>query len=189
MSAWRKSNGASEYKRKYLVVIDDTEECDRAVTFAAHRIKHTGGTSLLMAVIEPGEFQHWLGVENIMRAEAKEEAERLLDIRRRRIAEIGDIKVETVVREGRPAEEIEKLIEEDHDIAILVLAAGTSKEGPGPLVSAFTSAGRQFPEGPGSRSCRIAERRGNRGAELRSIIATDARVAVICHASGSSHSA
>lgn len=135
---------SSAFKRKYLVVIDDTEECDRAVTFAAHRIKHSSGSIVLMAVIEPGEFQHWLGVENIMRAEAKEEAERLLDIRRRRIAEIGDIKVETVVREGRRAEEVEKLIEEDRGIAILVLAAGTSKEGPGPLVSAFTQRGANF---------------------------------------------
>lgn len=131
----------SEYKRKFLVIIDDTEECDRAVTFAAHRVARTGGTVTLLAVIEPEEFQHWLGVENIMRAEAREEAERLLDLRSQRIATIGKIKIETVVREGRKAEEVEKLISEDKDIAILVLAAGTSSEGPGPLVSAFASRG------------------------------------------------
>lgn len=128
-----------EYKRKFLVVIDDTEECDRAVTFAAYRVRRTGGTVVLLAVIEPGQFQHWLGVENIMRAEALEETEKLLDIRTRRIATIGSVKVETVVREGRKSEEIEKLIQEDRDIAILVLAAGTSSEGPGPLVSAFAT--------------------------------------------------
>ena len=115
------------------------------MTFAAHRIKHSSGSVILMAVIEPGEFQHWLGVEKIMRAEAKEEAERLLDIRRRRISQIDPgIKVQTVVREGRRAEEVEKLIEEDRDIAILILAAGTSKEGPGPLVTAFTQRGANF---------------------------------------------
>lgn len=132
-------NGYEEYKRKFLVVIDGTEECDRAVTFAAHRVKRTGGTVTLLAVVEPDEFQHWLGVEKIMRAEALEEIERLLDVRSARIATIGKIKVETVVREGRKAEEIEKLIEEDKDVAILVLAAGTSSEGPGPLVSAFAT--------------------------------------------------
>lgn len=130
-----------EYKRKFLVIIDDTEECDRAVTFAAYRVRRTGGTVVLMGVIEPDDFQHWLGVEKIMRAEALEEVERLLDLRTARIATIGKIKVETVVREGRKAEEIEKLIDEDKDIAILVLAAGTSSEGPGPLVSAFASRG------------------------------------------------
>lgn len=130
-----------EYKRKFLVVIDDTEECDRAVTFAAYRVRRTGGTVVLLAVIEPDEFQHWLGVEKIMRAEAQQAVEQLLDERSARIAAIGKIKVETVVREGRKAEEVEKLIDEDKDIAILVLAAGTSSEGPGPLVSAFTSRG------------------------------------------------
>ena len=128
-----------EYKRKFLVVIDDTEECDRAVTFAAYRVRRTGGTVVLLAVIEPDQFQHWLGVENVMRAEAREEAERLLSIRERRIDSIGDIRVETIVREGRKAEEIERLINEDDDIAILVLAAGTGSEGPGPLVSAFAA--------------------------------------------------
>lgn len=129
------------YKRKFLVIIDDTEECDRAVTFAAHRVLRTGGTVLLLSVITAEEFQHWIGVEDVMRAEAWDEAEKLLDQRASRIAEIGDIKVEKVIREGRKAEEIEKLIEEDRSVAILVLAAGTSSEGPGPLVSAFASRG------------------------------------------------
>lgn len=128
-----------EYRRKFLVIIDDTEECDRAVTFAAYRVRRTGGTVVLLAIIEPNQFQHWLGVENIMRAEAAEAAEKLLDIRAERIASIGKIKVEKVVAEGRKAEEVEKLISSDPDIAILVLAAGTSSEGPGPLVSAFAS--------------------------------------------------
>ena len=29
----------TEYKRKFLVLIDETEECDRALTFAAFRVK------------------------------------------------------------------------------------------------------------------------------------------------------
>ena len=135
------SSDAGGQNRKFLVVIDDTEECDRAVTFAAHRVKRTGGTVILMAVIEPGQFQHWLGVETIMRAEALEEVEKLLDIRLRRISEIGEVKVETIVREGRKAEEVERLINEDREIAILVLASGISSEGPGPLVAAFAMRG------------------------------------------------
>lgn len=128
-----------EYERKFLVVVDGTEECDRAVTFAAYRVWRTGGTVKLMAIIEPDQFQHWLGVEKVMRAEALLEAEELLKIRTDRIKSIGDINVETVVREGRKADEVEKQIEEDKSIAILVLASGTSAEGPGPLVSAFAT--------------------------------------------------
>jgi nucleotide-binding universal stress UspA family protein len=50
-----------------------------------------------------------------------------------------------VVREGSATEEITKLIEEDQDIAILVLAAGASKEGPGPLVSSIAGKTAAFP--------------------------------------------
>jgi nucleotide-binding universal stress UspA family protein len=129
----------NEYKRKFLVVIDDTVECDRAVTFAAHRVKRTGGTVVLLSVIDSADFQQFLGVEEVMRAEAREEAERLLDARIARIAAIGDVRTETVIREGRPIEEIERVIAADPTIAILVLAASTSSEGPGPLVTAFAS--------------------------------------------------
>lgn len=129
----------NEYKRKFLVVIDDTPECDRAVTFAAHRVKRTGGTVVLLSVIDSADFQQFLGVEEVMRAEAREEAERLLDARIARIAAIGDVRTETVIREGRPIEEIERVIAADPAIAILVLAASTSNEGPGPLVTAFAN--------------------------------------------------
>jgi hypothetical protein len=37
------------------------------------------------------------------------------------------------------------LIEDDEDIAILVLAAATGKEGPGPLVSALIKNAGEFP--------------------------------------------
>ena len=42
-----------------------------------------------------------------------------------------------VIREGRRTEQVMQLIAEDKDVAILVLAAGTEKEGPGPLVSSL----------------------------------------------------
>ena len=50
-----------------------------------------------------------------------------------------------MIREGDPAEEILKLIDEDEDIGILVLAAGTGKEGPGPLVSSLGKSAGAFP--------------------------------------------
>jgi len=94
---------------------------------------------VLLSVIETADFQQFLGVEDVMRAEAREEAERLIDSRVARIADIGDVRTETVVREGDPIIAIERLIAEDPGIAILVLAASPSKDGPGPLVTAFAS--------------------------------------------------
>jgi nucleotide-binding universal stress UspA family protein len=127
------------YQKKFLVVVDESPDCDRAVTFAAHRVKRTGGTVVLLSVIEPPEFQSWMGVEEVLRAEARDKAEDLLDLRIARIAKIGSIRTETAIREGRPAEEIERQITEDPGIAILVLAASSTGEGGGPLVSAFAN--------------------------------------------------
>jgi len=134
----------TEYKRKFLVVIDDTEECDRALTFAAFRVKRTGGTVVLMSVVPTPEFIG-LGVEEVLRAEAVEEAERILDARLARLRDIGDIKVESVIREGDGPEQIERVIAEDHDIAILVLAAAVSADGPGPLVTHFATRANSLP--------------------------------------------
>lgn len=133
----------TEYKRKFLVVIDETPECERALTFAAYRVKRTGGTVVLMTVVPKPEFIG-LGVEDVLRAEAVEEAERNLDARLARIRDIGDVRSESVIREGSPAEEIERVIDQDRDIAILVLAASTS-EGPGPLVMHFASRSNALP--------------------------------------------
>lgn len=129
-----------EYKRKFLVVIDESKEADRAITFAANRVKRTGGTVVLLSVIDSQDFTQFLGVEEVMRAEAREEAERLLDSKRAHIGQIGEgIRTETVIREGDLVSEIERLVAEDPGIAILVIAAAGGKEGPGTLVSAFAT--------------------------------------------------
>ena len=78
------------------------------------------------------ELADWLAL-------ARETAERLIDQRVARIAEIGGVRTETVIREGDAIPAIERLIAEDPAIGILVLAASASKEGPGPLVTAFAS--------------------------------------------------
>ena len=130
------------YSRKFLVLIDDSPECDRAVTFAAHRVKRTGGTLVLMSVIDTADFDQFIGVAETMRAEARNEAERNLDARIARIGQIGAIRTETAIREGNAAEAIERVIAEDPGIGILVLAAGQGDKGPGPLVQHFVGHNR-----------------------------------------------
>ena len=46
---------------------------------------------------------------------------------------------EPVIREGKPADALDALIEEDRDIAILVLASAVGNDGPGPLISSIAS--------------------------------------------------
>ncbi len=62
-----------------------------------------------------------------------------------RAKQVAHITPDRVIREGDPAAEILKLIEEDADIGILVLAAGTGKEGPGPLVTTVAKTAGDFP--------------------------------------------
>ena len=126
--------------RKFLVVVDDTEECDRAISYATYRAAATGGALVMMVAVELEHFNHWLGVKEIMLAEAHEAAHERLAEYKERVEEIAAIPTECVVRDGNVAEQITALIEEDKDIGILVLAAAVgSKEGPGPLVSSISS--------------------------------------------------
>lgn len=125
------------HRRKFLVVIDETPECEKAVIYAAKRSARTGGALVMLVVIEPEQFQHWLGVENIMKAEARDAAAELLAKADQIVKNSARIEPELVIREGKTAEEIIAVIEEDEDIAILVLAASPVNEGPGPLVSSL----------------------------------------------------
>jgi nucleotide-binding universal stress UspA family protein len=133
------------HRRKFLAIIDDTPECERAVAYASRRAKTTGGALILLYVIESADFQHFLGVEKIMREEATAAASATLDAFASKVREREAIEPELVIREGAAATEIHKLIEEDQDIAILVLAAGAAKEGPGPLVASIAGKGAAFP--------------------------------------------
>jgi nucleotide-binding universal stress UspA family protein len=119
MSLKRRSYEAG-HKPKFLVVIDESPECDRAVYYASRRAARTGASVVMLLVIEPHDrHQQWLGVAGIT--------------------------PERVIRDGEKAEEILKLIDEDEDIAILVLAAATGKEGPGPLVTSLGKTVAAYP--------------------------------------------
>jgi nucleotide-binding universal stress UspA family protein len=145
MTAKRRSYEAG-HKPKFLVVVDDSPECDRAIHFATRRCARIGGKVLMCRVIETKDRnQQWLGVADIMRQEAQDEARTVLAQAAARARSIADLTPEQVIREGETAEEILKLIDEDEDIAILVLAAGTGKEGPGPLVSELGKSAGSFP--------------------------------------------
>jgi nucleotide-binding universal stress UspA family protein len=134
------------HKPKFLVVIDDTPECDRAVYFASRRAARVAVTVVMLRVIETHDHgQQWLGVADIMRAEAHEAANAMLAKFAARSNGIAGITPECVIREGNVAEEILKLIEEDEDIAVLVLAAAADTEGPGPLVANLGKTAGSFP--------------------------------------------
>jgi nucleotide-binding universal stress UspA family protein len=125
--------------RKFLVVADGSPESRVALRYVARRAQHTGGRVTLLGVAEPGDIQQWRGVEEIMRDEAHAEAESLVHAAAKLVNELTGILSELVVLYGRRTDCLKDLIAADKDISILVLAAATSKDGPGLLVSTFVA--------------------------------------------------
>lgn len=134
------SSEATTPKQKeftFLCVVDDSPELSRALRFSCQRAKRVGGRVALVYVIQPAEFQHWLGVGDLMREEAREDAEA-------RLAEAADKVMLCTgktpmffIREGNATEELIDLVDEEKSISLLVLGAATGKDGPGPLVKYF----------------------------------------------------
>ncbi|WP_439153932.1 universal stress protein [Yoonia sp.] len=121
--------------RKFLVVLDDSRECLNAMRFAAMRAAHSGGGVAILSIIPPDEFNHWIGVGEIMRAEARERIEAHYEVFAKWMRDKQNVNPELVIREGEPLVEIMNQIKEDPEIGVLVLGAGTDNKGPGPLVS------------------------------------------------------
>lgn len=129
------SNDETAHERVFLVVVDDTEEMQVALRFACRRASHTGGRVALLEVIEPVEFQHWLGVGRVMQEEARADAEmHIQSLAAEVFAQTGRMP-SMHIREGKRAEELSSLIEEDPSISLLVLATAIESNDPGPLVS------------------------------------------------------
>ena len=125
-------------RNKFLAVVDDTPECVAALRYCCRRARSTGGRAVLLRVIHPADFQHWMAIGDLMREEAREEAEESMQRHAEDAHRWSGVMPEFVIREGKPLDEILALIDEDPMIRVLVLAASTEKEGPGPLVSQLT---------------------------------------------------
>ncbi|SCY46523.1 universal stress protein [Microvirga guangxiensis] len=145
MSSQRRSYETG-HRPKFMVVIDKTPECARAIHFASRRVVRTGASMLMLAVVDPPDNFEWIGVGEAMIEEASEEAKKLLEAAAREARNAAGVEPEQVIRVGDRADEIIKLIREDEDVSFLVLAAGSGKEGPGPLVSTLAGkAASTFP--------------------------------------------
>lgn len=135
----------SGHAPKCLLIVDETTEAERAVYYAARWARRTGGKLVMLRVIETKDRnQQWLGVADVMRAEAQDEANEALDRAAARISALTAVP-ERVIREGVPSEQILDVIEQDADIAMLILAAAVGPEGPGPIVTAAAKGAGSFP--------------------------------------------
>ncbi|MEL7213911.1 MAG: universal stress protein [Pseudomonadota bacterium] len=131
--------------RKFLVVLDDSRECLNAMRFAAMRASHTGGGVEILSIIPPDEFNHWIGVGDIMREEARERIIAHFEVFAKWMRDKQGVDPELVIREGEPVPEIMAQVKEDPEIGVLVLGAATDKKGPGPLITQLTKNAGELP--------------------------------------------
>jgi nucleotide-binding universal stress UspA family protein len=125
--------------RTFLCVLDESAELHVALKFAALRAERTGGRVALLYVIEPADdFQHWASIGNLMREEAREEAQQVLQRMASQINQWCGSMPMLYVREGARGDEVLKLVNEEPSISVLVLGADTGPKGPGPLVTELT---------------------------------------------------
>jgi nucleotide-binding universal stress UspA family protein len=122
--------------RSYLVVVDDSEEAQVALRYAARRAARTGGGVVILAIVPPQEFVQWSGVQAAMEEEARLRAEAMGLQAASAIDDEAGVQRSIVVRQGEPVRAIGDLLKEREDIAALVLAAAADG-GPGPLVQHF----------------------------------------------------
>ena len=121
--------------RKFLVVLDDSRECLNAMRFAAMRAAQSKGGVEILSVIPPDEFNHWIGVGNVMREEARERIIAHYEVFAKWMRDRLHVEPELVIREGEAVAGILAQIKEEKDVGVLVLGAGTGKGGPGPIVT------------------------------------------------------
>jgi nucleotide-binding universal stress UspA family protein len=127
----------SDTTRVFLVVVDESPEMPTALRYACRRAKRTGGRVALLYVMDPPETQQWGGVADLMRQEARLQAEQVVAIHAETAATLTGQPPAIHIREGKSRDELLKLITEDRSISVLVLGSSSTSEGPGPLVTAF----------------------------------------------------
>ena len=129
---------ARPVERVFLVVVDESPEMRNALRYACRRAKRTGGRLAMLFVMEPPEGQQWGAVVDLMRQEARQQAEEIVGRYAETAATLTGQPPAIHIREGKSRDELTKLIAEDRSISVLVLGSASSNEGPGPLVAAFT---------------------------------------------------
>ena len=123
-----------KHRSKFLVIVDDSQELNVAIRFAAKRAQNTSGGVILLNIIEQFDPQQWQSIEDIILQESRDKAQEKLQKWSQIINDLTGIVPELIIKEGVPSEKIVETLESDSAIRFLVLAAAEAEQ-PGPLVS------------------------------------------------------
>ena len=124
--------------RTFLVVVDRSVEFRTALRFACRRVQSTGGKVALFHAVPHSDYHHFAAIEELMRHEAKTEAERRLQQVAAEVHRLTGRFPDLHLRQGDTLEQLQKVIAENAAISMLVLGANTGPDGPGAIVSALS---------------------------------------------------
>ncbi len=121
--------------RKFLAVSDETEECRTAILFAGLRAKAVHAGLVILRCVEPPGFGGWVGLDLAISEDARDSARLKAMAHANLIEARTGIAPEVVISDDEPLDAIRKVVDADPVIRALVLASGSGRRGPGPLVS------------------------------------------------------
>tara|TARA_B100000575_G_C23137050_1_gene660809 strand:- start:3251 stop:3724 length:474 start_codon:yes stop_codon:yes gene_type:complete len=129
-------------KERYILVIaDNSKEMNVALEYACARSKKTGRKIIIATFIEPIDVLTTKGVSEIMKQEARHEAELILKKAATFVKnKTGELPALSI-REGETISELKKLIDEEKTINVLVLAAkiDQNNKDPGPIITSLVT--------------------------------------------------
>lgn len=127
--------------RIYLIVADDTAEFDNALQYACKAAKANGTHIGVLYVMPDAGFENWGNLEERIKQDRRNDAERLLQEVAERIKVISGLVPTLYVGDGKAYDAIVDTIKNNPDISNLFLGASTKSGGPGPLVKYFMGKG------------------------------------------------
>ena len=122
--------------RYILVIADESKEMEVALEYACARAKKTDRNIIIATFVEPVDVLTTQGVQEIMKNEAREEAELRLQRASAIVKESTGLTPVIQLREGKIMDELIALIEEEKNINVLVLAANVdeARKNPGKII-------------------------------------------------------
>lgn len=128
-------------KKVFLVILDGTEESTSAIDYASDFANAGSGYVALLHVIEQMPVQNWQDIEALVHKELRTRGEQMIwDGAGRVIENTGKIPM-VCIEEGDKSDAIVKILDENPNIAALVLAVSSNSSKPGSLVSYFSGKG------------------------------------------------
>jgi hypothetical protein len=125
----------TDRSRKFLAVSDETDECLSALIFAGMRAKAVGAGLVILRCAQVPGVGGWIGLDRDISQDAMDAARLKATLHADQVEARTGVKAELSVSGDEAVDAIRKLVGNDPAIKVLILAAGTGRSGPGPLVS------------------------------------------------------